>query len=298
MLQTLFPQSPMSTDIANFAQAAPDSFNPGAAALTSHGASALYPVFVDDTGNVNTRKKISDTVTASVLAAYLLFGFPGGDTWGHRPPCINAQKWPTHLRHQVTFLGFEIDTRAMTLTWPVEKRRRLQHRINVIKENARAGGQVPCKLLAQTLGLLRNGCLVLPLGSTLSLQTQYAVNDKVKAAFQGGISPRKQRIFWDTARVRLTPGVLHDLDDLSILLEVDTPHSRAWCRPIGLLVPRPIQFTFLSDASYDGLGGGGHHSLASCGGSQRPNSAHWASRWSSGRNPPRTTHPTPFTSTS
>ena len=44
--------------------------------------------------------------------------------------------------------------------------------------------------------------------------------------------------------------------------------------------------------------GGGHHSLASCGGSQRPNSAHWASRWSSGRNPLRTTHPTPFTSTS
>jgi len=201
MLQTLFPQPPTSADIANFSQAAPDSFNPGAAALTSHGASALYPVFVDDTGNVNTRKKISDTVTASVLAAYLLFGFPGGDTWGHRPPCINAQKWPTHLRHQVTFLGFEIDTRAMTLTWPVDKRRRLQHRINVIKENARAGGQVPCKLLAQTLGLLRNGCLVLPLGSTLSLQTQYAVNDKVKAAFQGGTSPRKQCIFWDTARV-------------------------------------------------------------------------------------------------
>jgi len=240
MLQTLFPQPPMSTDIVNFSQAAPNSFNPGAVALTSHGASALYPVFVDDTGNVNMRSKISDTVTALVLAAYLLFSFPGGDTWGHRPPCINMQKWPTHLRHHVTFLRFEIDTCAMTLTWPVDKRHRLQHRINVIKENARAGGQVPCILLAQALGLLRNSCLVLPLGSKLSLQMQYTVNHKVKAAFQGGTSPCRQRIFWDTASVRLTPGVLRDLDDLSILLEADTPHSWAWCQPIGLLIPCPI----------------------------------------------------------
>jgi len=84
---------------------------------------------------------------------------------------------------------------------------------------------------------------------------QYGVNDKIKAAFQGKTSPHNQRIFWNLASMRLTLGIIQDLDDLSILLEVNTPHSWAWCRPIGLIIPHPIQFTFLSNASYEGLGG-------------------------------------------
>jgi len=80
MLNTLFPPEPMPVEVASFSTATPDAFNPGAAILMRHGAAALYPVFVDEMGNTNTRSKIYNTITASVLAAYLLFGFPGGDT--------------------------------------------------------------------------------------------------------------------------------------------------------------------------------------------------------------------------
>jgi len=147
----------------------------------------------------------------------------------------------------------------MTLTWPLNKRQCLQQRITTIMEYFHAGGFAPCKLLAQALGLLHNGCFVLPLGSALSLQLQYAVNNKIRAALQGHSSPHRQRIFWDTAKVRLMPGIVKDLGDLSMLLKVDTQHSWAWCQPISLLIPRPTQFTFLSDASYEGLGGWSPH---------------------------------------
>jgi len=203
--------------------------------LTQHGASALYPIFIDDTGNANTWANIYDTITALVLAAYLMFGFLGGDTWGNCPPCINAQKWMAQLRHRVNFLGFEIDTRDMMLTWPLEKRRRLQQHITTTMDYFHAGGFAPCKLLAQALSLLCNGCFVLPLGLTLSLQLQYAINNKIRAALQGHSSPCWQCIFWDTAKICLTPSIVKDLGDLSVLLEVDTPHSRAWCRPLASL---------------------------------------------------------------
>jgi len=144
------------------------------------------------------------------------------------PPCINVQKWTTSLCHHVTFLGFEINTCSLTLTWPLKKRQCLQQCITAIKAHVWAGGFVSCKLLAQALGLLHNGCFVLPLGSTFSLQLQYAINDCIKEAFQGQNSLRKQCIFWDSTTARITPGIVRDLDDLSVLLEVDTPHSRAW----------------------------------------------------------------------
>jgi len=61
------------------------------------------------------------------------------------------------------------------------------------------------------------------------------------------------------------PGIVKDLCDLSMLLEVNTLHSWAWCQPIGLLIPHPIQFTFLSNASYEGIGGWSpHFSLMWC----------------------------------
>jgi len=97
MLDTIFPPEPTPTEVEGFQPALPNSFNQGAVVLTQHGASALYPVFVDNTGNANTQSHIYDTITALVLAAYLLFGFLGGDAWGNRPPCINAQKWMVQL---------------------------------------------------------------------------------------------------------------------------------------------------------------------------------------------------------
>jgi len=85
MDNTTIPSQPSLACRRKFAQATRDALNQGAAHLTAHGVSALYPVFVDDTGNAHVHHLIESTVTASVISAYLLFGFPGGDTWAHRP---------------------------------------------------------------------------------------------------------------------------------------------------------------------------------------------------------------------
>jgi len=124
--------APSAQAVQTFAPASPDAFNPGAIIMTLHGASALYPVFVDNTGNVNTRENIIPAITASILSAYLVFSFLGSNAWANRPPCINKHKWWTDLTHTSMFLGFEINTQNMTLTWPLDKRMWLHHRITAL----------------------------------------------------------------------------------------------------------------------------------------------------------------------
>jgi len=51
--------------------------------LSQHGVSALYPVFIDHTGNANVHHQMVSMVTDSILSAYLLFGFPGSNVWAH-----------------------------------------------------------------------------------------------------------------------------------------------------------------------------------------------------------------------
>jgi len=46
--------SPIITEIHAYVPAVLDAYNPGATTLTSHGVIALYPMFVNNTGNMNT----------------------------------------------------------------------------------------------------------------------------------------------------------------------------------------------------------------------------------------------------
>jgi len=176
----LLPPEPTPAESCLISSAFQDSFNPGAMNMLAHGASALYPVFMDDTGNMNIRLQITATITASVLMAYIIFGFPGNNLWANRPPCIIENKWTAQLTHMVTFLGFQIDTWAMTVTWLFAKQQRLHQQITDILFKYHKGGFIPCCALAQALGLLRNGCYVLPLGITMSLQLQHTFNDCIK----------------------------------------------------------------------------------------------------------------------
>jgi len=80
MDNTSLPCLPLPSRIVAFAQAMADALNPGAACLTAHNVSALYPVFVNNTENENVHHGIIPTVMVSVLSAYLLFGFPGDNT--------------------------------------------------------------------------------------------------------------------------------------------------------------------------------------------------------------------------
>jgi len=78
-------EAPTPSVTTAFTRATQDSYNPGALSLLAHGTSALYLVFVNDTSNANVRSCFLPMVTASVQAAYIVFGFLGGDPWANRP---------------------------------------------------------------------------------------------------------------------------------------------------------------------------------------------------------------------
>jgi len=149
---------------------------------------------------------------------------------------------PTHIS---MFLGFEIDTHSMTLTWPMDKCAQLYHHITAILEAYSTQGFAKCWAIAQALGLLHNGCMALPLGSTMLLQLQHAFNTKVAIAMVGMPLPSQQHCFWDMADIRLTPCLAANLKGICTLLNITNPMSWAWMHSIGLLIQPKIQFTFL-----------------------------------------------------
>jgi hypothetical protein len=51
-------------------------------------------------------------ISNSILAAYVVFGFPAED---RRTPCLNPFKWSPVVTHTLRFLGYMIDTRQMTV---------------------------------------------------------------------------------------------------------------------------------------------------------------------------------------
>ena len=61
-------------------------------------------------------------IDSSVKSCYLLFGAPMED---HCPPSINTDKWEELASFEAIFLGFHIDTRKMTMAWPVDKHLKL-----------------------------------------------------------------------------------------------------------------------------------------------------------------------------
>jgi len=175
--------------------------------------------------------------------------------WANWPPCINENKWHTDLTHVSMFLGFKINMHLMTLLWPLNKCICFHQHITAILEAYSSHGFARCRAITQALGLLQNGCTVLPLDSMMSLQLQHAFNIKVSIAMGGTSSASHQHCFWDAANLWLTLHLAADLKDIQALLDIKNPTSRVWTQPIGLLIPHKIHFTFFSDASYDNMGG-------------------------------------------
>ena len=82
--------------------------------------------FVDDNGVTGYRSAIHAALHQRIRSAFLLFGYPEDDC---RQSCLNANKWDPHLSHAMTHLGFIINSRDMTVTWPLEKRLELRQQI-------------------------------------------------------------------------------------------------------------------------------------------------------------------------
>ena len=128
---TIVLPPPPSVDIVrSFSPATPDLLNQGTATLLAVSPSTplsrhapVYAPFVDDTGGAAIRRNIQQLVSSSVLAAYVTFGFPDEDIG--RPEAINPVKFVREISHKLKFLGFIINTRDLTVSWPDHKKEQL-----------------------------------------------------------------------------------------------------------------------------------------------------------------------------
>jgi hypothetical protein len=235
-------------DRKNLEQAVKDEVNQGAQSLRA-AQGTPQSSFVDDNGMAATREEILEAINSSVLAAYTVFGFPLED---RRPPCLNERKWRTLITHILRYLGFEIDTRQMTVRWPADKRERLRTLITD-KWKPDASLKDPLwlspKAIAQTLGLIGSGGIASQTARYLSLRLQFCLNSAVSAKTNTASTK-----WWVTARVRVPLEARKDVRTIHQLLSAKNAEIY-WTTPIGLIVPRTKTTAIKADSSFEGMGG-------------------------------------------
>jgi hypothetical protein len=112
-------------------------------------ANFINASFVDDNGVCTTRDNIILALHQSLVATFILFGWPGSD---RRSSCMAADKWDIYATLLVLFLGYLIDSRAMTVTWPYYKREAV---LADIKLALQSPHKVPPKIAASIMGKVR-----------------------------------------------------------------------------------------------------------------------------------------------
>ena len=199
--------------------------------------------FVDDNGVASYREQIRTALHQSVRAAYLLFGFPYED---RRQSCLSAEKWDPFVSFIMLYLGFLINSRDMTVTWPLAKRLELRDLIQSVLDVKNHISQP--KVIASIIGKIRSAARIAPWGNFMSYSCQEALTTALrKASKQSGW-------FWRQGKMRVPAETARDLAVLVEVLDLPEFHP-TWTRPIALLIPRTGTHSFLSDASYGGLGG-------------------------------------------
>jgi hypothetical protein len=203
----------------------------------------LNATFVDDNGVAAYRPDMRTALHQSVRAAYEIYGFPADD---RRLSCLNDEKWDPVVNYLMLYLGFIIDSRAMTVTWPREKRIELANLILVILDSSRH--ESTPKEIASILGKLRSALTVAPWGFYMSYSIQQALTRALRNSRQ------RPAWFWQTGKIRLPKAVVKDLRVIVEYL-LQESYDHLWTRLIGLMIPRIAYHRLLSDASYGGIGG-------------------------------------------
>jgi hypothetical protein len=179
----------------------------------------------------------------SVRAAYLLFGFPSED---RRASCLSDEKWDRFVSHIMLYLGFLIDSRKMTVTWPLHKRLELRDMMLSVLQTKHH--ESTPRIIASIIGKIRSAARIAPWGNYMSFNCQEALTAALrKAAKQAGW-------FWRQGRMRVPAETAKDFQVMIAALSAPEFHP-TWTRPIALLIPRTETQKLLSDASYGGLGG-------------------------------------------
>jgi hypothetical protein len=202
----------------------------------------LNATFVDDNAIAAFRHDIRAALHQSIRAAFILFGFPADD---RHTSCSNADKWDDFVSHVMLFLGFLINSRALTVTWTLEKRLNLRDQITHLLANTSRA--IP-KAVASIIGKIRSAAQIAPWGQHLS----QSVQDPLTFALRKAAS--KPRWCWKNGTMRVPAEGIRDLETMPMPLALPEVHP-TWTRPIALLIPRTATESLLSDASHGGLGG-------------------------------------------
>jgi hypothetical protein len=229
------------SDPLSLVPAIADSLNP--VMSEQEQASHSNCCFVDDNGVSGPRSKIKHSIHNSVIAAFLLFGWPEDD---RRSSCLAPDKWEWQVRTEMLYLGFRICTRSMTVTWPYSKRQELYAEIIAALDHVRPS--LSPRGVASMIGKLRSASLVALWGPYLSYGLGYALKIALRAAFS------TLRRWWTRGKIWLTKAVRKDMACIAELL-LAPEFSPVWSQYIGLLIPRTATHRILSDASYAGIGG-------------------------------------------
>jgi hypothetical protein len=203
----------------------------------------LNSMFVDDNGiAAYYRDDMPQALQQSIVAAFELYGYLHED---RRQSCLNSDKRETHVLHIMRYLGFLIDTRCLSVTWPFDKRQDLRQDI---EDAIRMRRRVPPRLLAVILGKIMSAARIAPWGVYITSSIRLALNAAARSA------AHQSRAFWQRGVLRLFASVIRDLEIVLVALS-EPEWSPTWTRLIALMIPRTPTHEILSDASYGGLGG-------------------------------------------
>ena len=247
----VIPPAPAPEGPTTLTPAARDVINAGP--VTGSEEHTHHSTFVDDNLMAELAPRIQLAIQRSTAACYLLFGHPRK---GILTPSLSEDKFVPAAAWHMEQLGFDVDTRAMTISYPAPKRSAL---LEIIDLGWTTGSRRTHKELASLLGHVRTAAAIVPLGSYFSIRLQQWLNACMASTTSGvpGNLPYREahKRAWKSKRNYSTPSqVARDIAYLRSLL-VCPASASIWSRPIGLLVPRVPHMVSCTDASYEGLGG-------------------------------------------
>jgi hypothetical protein len=124
----------------------------------------------------------------------------------------------------------------------------LELRQQILEILARSNHEATPKEIASIIGKIRSTAMIAPWGNYFSFTSQDALTAALRKAF------RNPCWFWKQGRMRVPAEAIRDLHVMADALSRPEGDS-TWTCPIALLSPRTPTESFLSDASYGGLGG-------------------------------------------
>jgi hypothetical protein len=182
----------------------------------------------------------------SLILSFIVFGWPDQD---HHSSCMAADKWATEKAtpYIMLFLDYYINSHTLMVTWPLYKWEDLLKANNVALANPCAASP---RIAASIMGRVWAAGEMAPWGSYVS----FSLVDALKWAWQAAAFHPICKWSWSKGKICLS---LHLIANLKLMSESLTlpEFSPIWSCYIGLLVPRTALHWFLSNASYEGLGG-------------------------------------------